>query len=214
MNGSCFMPENTPRGIDRVAAVVIATVKAALTHILVRVEALEERAAIPGPPGPPGLKGLPGQDGLEGPPGRDGRDGLSIPGPTGETGLPGRDGANGKDGMDGTLEQLSMTYDGARTVTFRRATGEAIPGGTIRVPWVLDQGVYQGGQAYEKGDGVTFGGSFWIAQAETSAKPGEGATPWRLAVKAGRDGRPGKDGKDGINGKDGKDADIRGGPKW
>ena len=42
--------------------------------------------------------------------------------------------------------------------------------------------------AYQRGDGVTLGGSFFIAQADTTAKPGK-SDEWRLAVKRGADGR-------------------------
>lgn len=48
------------------------------------------------------------------------------------------------------------------------------------------------GGSYEQGDGVTFAGSFWIAQKDTSSKPGE-SSDWRLAVKRGQDGRDGRD---------------------
>lgn len=62
---------------------------------------------------------------------------------------------------------------------------------TISVPVVLDQGTYKADQVYAKGDGVTWGGSFWIAQDDVpTTKPGEDAQ-WRLAVKRGRDGRHG-----------------------
>lgn len=66
------------------------------------------------------------------------------------------------------------------------------------LPIVIDRGVYRPEQKYAKGDGVTFGGSFWIAQVdEPTEKPGipapgtpTGATgEWRLAVKKGRDGK-------------------------
>jgi len=57
------------------------------------------------------------------------------------------------------------------------------------VPLVIDRGVFRADGLYDKGDGVTFGGSFWIAQTETAARPGEGNTDWRLAVKKGRDGK-------------------------
>jgi len=214
---------HTPRGIDRVAAVVIGVVKTALATVLFRLEALEARAAVPGPVGPPGPRGLPGQDGPEGLPGRDGRDGISIPGPTGETGLPGKDGAPGKDGLDGTLEALRVEPIDDRTWQLvRTATKQPIDGGRFHFDVVLYRDVYQGGQTYAKGDAVTFAGSLWIAQEATDVKPGDGATglgrsgsgPWRLAVKAGRDGRPGKDGKDGLNGKDGKDADTGPRHRW
>ena len=55
---------------------------------------------------------------------------------------------------------------------------------------MLDRGGYRAGQAYEKGGAVTFGGSVWVAQVETTERPGTGPG-WRLAVKAGRNGSDG-----------------------
>lgn len=55
-------------------------------------------------------------------------------------------------------------------------------------PYPRDAGVWTEGKAYLKGDGVTWGGSFWIAQDDTSDKPDIGKG-WRLAVKRGRDGK-------------------------
>lgn len=49
-------------------------------------------------------------------------------------------------------------------------------------------GTHDPGECYEVGDGVTCGGSLWVARSRTSSKPGTDAT-WQLAVKHGRDGR-------------------------
>ena len=54
---------------------------------------------------------------------------------------------------------------------------------------------------YAKGDGVTFGGSLFIAQTDAPAGKPEETPDWRLAVKRGREGKPGPK---GIDGKDGK----------
>jgi len=43
-------------------------------------------------------------------------------------------------------------------------------------------------RSYVVGDTVSHGGSLFIAQTETSAKPGK-SDDWRLAVKRGNDGR-------------------------
>lgn len=148
-----------------------------------------------GPVGPSGPEGIPGRDGLPGVQGPQGEKGLD-----GRHGDPGRDGANGR---DGTLENLKATYDGERTVTFCFKNGDPIEGGVIHLPIPLDRGVYVAGKAYEKGDGVTWGGSFWIAQDATDAKPGDAAAAsraWRLSVKAGRDGKAGPEGKQGPQG--------------
>lgn len=57
------------------------------------------------------------------------------------------------------------------------------------VPAVLDRGVFREENKYLHGDGVTFGGSFWIAQKDQpEGKPGQ-SQDWRLAVKKGRDAK-------------------------
>lgn len=44
-------------------------------------------------------------------------------------------------------------------------------------------GVYRSGNLYERGDAVTHAGALWIAHEDTTARPGDGKTPWQLAVK-------------------------------
>lgn len=168
-----------------------------------------------GSEGPVGPAGPQGEKGLDGTPGRDGRDGLAgVQGEKGLDGKDGRDGANGKDGApgrDGTLEQLKCSYDGERTVTFMFKDGTPIEGGTIRMPIVLDRGVFKEGQTYEAGDGATWGGSFYIAQRSTSAKPGQpsdDSRAWRLAVKKGADGKSGPQGPEGPQGKAGPQGPL------
>lgn len=56
------------------------------------------------------------------------------------------------------------------------------------VPVVIERGVWKADRTYEIGDGVTWDGSYWIAQKATGEKPGT-SDSWRLAVKRGRDGR-------------------------
>lgn len=75
---------------------------------------------------------------------------------------------------------------------------------SVSVPVVIDRGVFKVESEYKAGDGVTWGGSYWIAQKDApEGKPGEpGSEGWRLAVKKGRDG---KDGKNGID----KTAPVR-----
>ena len=98
-----------------------------------------------------------------------------------------------KDGADGmSIEDLTVTDDGDGRVTFRFARGELSREFTIRLPRFKDMGVYREGQAHQEGDGVTFGGSFWIAQKDDPpGKPGDQDSGWRLAVKRGRDGKDG-----------------------
>ena len=61
---------------------------------------------------------------------------------------------------------------------------------SFHIPSTIDKGVYSENKTYEQGDGVTYGGSYWIAQQETKSKPGTDNT-FRLAVKAGRNGKDG-----------------------
>lgn len=62
----------------------------------------------------------------------------------------------------------------------------------FRIPVVDDKGVYRTEAEYMKGDGVTWAGSWWIAQVDKPTdKPGI-SEQWRLAVKRGRDGKDSK----------------------
>jgi len=94
-------------------------------------------------------------------------------------------GPAGRDGV--SADQISMDYDGERTYTFKYA-GEVR--GSFKMPVVIDRGVWQEG-TFERGDGVTWGGHYWIAKQDTTDKPEivQGGGPWRLAVKRGRDGK-------------------------
>lgn len=56
-------------------------------------------------------------------------------------------------------------------------------------PILQYRGVWTSGTSYPAGSCVTWAGSSWIAKEPTSAKPGDGATSWQLAIKAGRDGK-------------------------
>lgn len=148
--------------------------------------------------------------------GKDGKDGVGVAGAiidragelvvtltNGETrslgpvvGKDGEKGPNGKDGRDGFgFEDIDLVdTDEGVILRFVRA-GDVKD---FRLPIIVDRGVYKDGQTYRPGDGVTWGGSFWICQKETTDKPDAGKG-FRLAVKKGRDGR------DGMN-KDAKSA--------
>jgi integrin beta 3 len=68
---------------------------------------------------------------------------------------------------------------------------------------LIDRGVWESGRAYQRGDAVSWGGSLFIAQQATAAKPGtaeEDSRAWRLAVKRGGEGKPGKPGPPGPPG--------------
>jgi len=98
-----------------------------------------------------------------------------------------KDGVDGKDGF--SLDDLQIEDDGEGTVTLRFVRGDLVRERTFRVPGFFDRGVFREGEAYRKGDGVSFGGSIWLAQKDApEGKPGT-SPDWRLAVKKGRDGR-------------------------
>lgn len=98
-------------------------------------------------------------------------------------------GEGGKPGVDGfNLEDFSAEYDGERTLLLRFSRGDLVKEVSLSLPVVLDRGVWKEGAAYAAGDGVTWAGSFWVAQRATGGKP-ETTDDWRLAVKRGRDGK-------------------------
>lgn len=97
---------------------------------------------------------------------------------------------------DRTVER-STTYTSGKTFTRQ-----------IKSPFPVYRGVWRE-QQYERGDSVTFGGSQFIANRDTSAKPETADCGWQLAVKRGRDGKPGEQGRDGPRGLDGKSSERR-----
>jgi len=180
-------------------------------------EHAEPEKGEPGPQGPPGEAGQSGERGPEGQPGAQGPQGEV--GPQGETGARGRDGVgiagaaitregelmltlsdgvvltpgrvDGRDGL--SIEDLSLQYDGERTVTFVFARGEKRTDIPIVFPLMLYRGVFEPGRAYVRGDTVTLNGSLYHCNVPTTeARPGDGAD-WTLSVKHGRDGRNGRD---------------------
>jgi hypothetical protein len=202
---------------------LLATFKEAATGI-----AEAAAAALPAPKdGADGKDGRDGIDGKDGQPGESGADGIGmaaalidkdghlvVTNTRGETfalgrvvgsdGATGKDGERGADGCDGfSLDDFDteLKEDG-RTVVFKFARGEVTELHEMQFPVVIDRGVYKDGSEYAKGDAATWAGSLWIAQRETTAKPGDG-DDWRLAVKKGRDGKDGKDGAPGPQGKAG-----------
>ena len=169
------------------------------------------RDGVDGKDGAPGRDGVDGKDGEPGQPGEKGADGIGLAGAmidrdgnlivtltNGETkalgAVVGKDGAPGEDGKPGWdgigFDDMTLDYDGERTFTFLFQRGERIEERKFVAPVMLDRGVYRPETAYAKGDAVTYGGSVWIAQTDTKAKP-DGSADWRLAVKKGRDGRDG-----------------------
>jgi hypothetical protein len=101
----------------------------------------------------------------------------------------GRDGVDGKDGADGLgFDDVEEEFDGERTVIRRYRRGDQVKEFRHKFHSLLERGVWKIDRSYERGDGVTFDGSYWIAQRDTKDKPGT-SDAWRLAVKKGRDGK-------------------------
>ena len=193
------------RGFEAVKKYIdaeLGTLTARLVELEARPIGLEGPS---GPPGNPGAVGEPGPQGLPGPPGERGQQGPDGErGPAGAQGQPGDRGEPGRDGRDAADLTLLRSYiveqvaaeiaEIFKAASFTSADGgrtlNAALGGTsheikTRIP--LDAGVWTE-REYAAGDGVTHGGSFFIAQADTTEKPGK-SDLWRLAVKRGADGR-------------------------
>jgi hypothetical protein len=187
----------------------VAPLKAENESLKERLKALEDRPApevIKGDPGEPGEKGADGRDGRDGTDGNDGRGVKDLlidrageliatmdDGTTKNLGpIVGKDGAPGKDGRDGfSLDDFDCrVLDDDRTLelSFRSGGHEHIA--TLKWPTVIYRGVFAPGE-YEAGDATTWGGSLWIAERATDAKPDTPESGWRLAVKKGRDGKNG-----------------------
>jgi collagen type III alpha len=159
-------------------------------------------AGLDGKDGAPGQDGVDGKEGMIGEKGDRGRDGVGLAGA-----LIGRDGqllvtlsngdildlgpVSGKDGL-GFEDMTEELADDGRTIIRRYQRGDQVKEFRHTFAIVLDRGIWKDG-TYQVGDGVTWGGSFWIAQKQTTLKPQtpEAHDDWRLAVKKGRDGKDG-----------------------
>jgi hypothetical protein len=104
----------------------------------------------------------------------------------------GKDGEDGKNAEPIGLEDINMELmEDDRTLRISVSKGDYEYAFQVPFPVVLDRGVWQDKRAYDEGDGVTWGGSFWIAQRaiEAGVKPDAPESGFRLAVKRGRDGK-------------------------
>lgn len=175
--------------------------------------ALEQRCselidALPRPAdGKDGRDGVDGKDGEKGADGRDGGDGVGLAGAmidrdgvlnvtltNGEVRslgpVVGRDGQNGDRGEPGfNLTDFETDWrPDDKVLILSWDAGDTRYSHELFIPYLRDAGVWAEGTDYLKGDGVTWGGSFWIAQDDTAEKP-DGSKAWRLSVKKGRDGK-------------------------
>lgn len=95
---------------------------------------------------------------------------------------------DGRDAIDIDGFDISLGDDD-RTVTVSLKRGDTVIEKSVKIPSIIDRGVYSESESYEKGDGLSFGGSFWIVQKDSpEGRPGV-SSDYRLAVKRGRDGK-------------------------
>jgi len=118
-----------------------------------------------------------------------------VPGPMGHDGRDGQNGRDGKDGLDGLgWDDLAVEQVDERTFTVKCLRGLQVKElGTLTFPVEIYRGVYVETKTYDRGDGVTWGGSEWHCNETTTTKPGDGSKAWTLKVKRGRDGKDGRD---------------------
>lgn len=95
---------------------------------------------------------------------------------------------DGRDALDLEAFDMAIGEDG-RTVTVKLQAGDALIEKSVKIPAVIDRGVYGAEKAYEQGDGTTYGGCYWIAQKDAPEGVPGASADWRLAVKKGRDGK-------------------------
>lgn len=99
-----------------------------------------------------------------------------------------KDGKNGRDAL--LLESFDMIIgEDGRTVTVKMQAGETVIERSLKLPTIIDRGVFSKDASYEQGDGTTYGGCYWIAQKDAPEGVPGGSADWRLAVKRGRDGK-------------------------
>lgn len=99
----------------------------------------------------------------------------------------------GRDGVD--LTELSIDFDGERTVTVKGRTGEV----TKRVPVPLWRGYWSPGVVAEKADILTHNGTAYIAIVDNpKCEPGVGKYDheWKVFARKGADGKHGRNGID------------------
>jgi hypothetical protein len=164
-------------------------IRATLAEARSALDALQTRASepmIPGEPGPVGEPGEPGPAGEPGPVGPAGEQGPVGPagepgpvGPQGEPGPAGPPGDPGERGADGiaTREELDALIE-ARFAELQ-----------VRTFADVYHGVFKPGETYTRGALATWDGSLWLSLSDTSAKPGEKDSGWKMVVKRGADGK-------------------------
>jgi hypothetical protein len=98
----------------------------------------------------------------------------------------GKDGEPGKDGFD--LDDFDCQPVDERTIKLMFTRGDTVHSYELAFPVPVYRHVFKEGETYARGDVVTWGGSSWHCEKETTEKPGAGGD-WVLMVKKGRDGK-------------------------
>jgi hypothetical protein len=202
---------------EMLAPIISEEVAKVVAPLHAKIAELEGRKpdAPQGEKGEQGERGEKGETGADGSNGRDGagivdgfvsRDGHLIAtlsdGSTrdfgeiiGKDGRDGKDGKRGKDGF-GFDDMDVCVLDDDRTIELSFRRGEDEKAFTLKWPTIIDRGPFKidRGLPYESGDGVTWGGQFYICNEQTNDKPdlSKDGKPWRLAVRKGRDGKDAK----------------------
>lgn len=103
-----------------------------------------------------------------------------------------KDGAPGVNGVDGVgFDDLSVEYDGERTVAFVFQRGDVKKSFPIKFPFLVYRGIYQPQKSYDIGDTVTYGGHLWHCKDITITPPGDGSKGWQMCVRKGDRGKDG-----------------------
>ena len=82
-----------------------------------------------------------------------------------------------------------MSLHVAMICTYTGLSDDSVIEKTITLPVLIYRGVFKDGKTYSKGDTVTFGGSLWHCNEETTERPATGSKVWTLAAKRGADGK-------------------------
>ena len=87
------------------------------------------------------------------------------------------------------ISDVAVSLKDARTfsLTLSLSTGQKTFEETL--PVMVYRGVYKDGAGYTHGDTVTWAGSLWHCQKDTSMKPGSACPDWVLVAKKGTDGK-------------------------
>ncbi|AXF51912.1 MAG: portal protein [Caudoviricetes sp.] len=96
--------------------------------------------------------------------------------------------ADGRDAIPLEGFDLTLAEDG-RTVIVKMQAGETVIEKSVKIAAVLDRGIFKQEGTYEKGDGMTYGGCYWIATVDAPEGVPGVSKDFRLAVKKGRDGK-------------------------